>query len=93
MAYKRIVLGNVSKAKEGNSRYLKVNMNPKVAKEVTLKNGDYINIESFEELLANAQQAVEDGKLGPDVLESIRTRIEKDRSFGAFAQAVLSVKG
>lgn len=88
MALKRIVLGNLAKRKDNpNSRYLKVNLNPRDGTEVTLKHGEYINIESNEDRLAGLPEAVEKGRLSPETADKIRAQIEKDKNFGVFAQA------
>lgn len=88
MALKRIVIGNLAKKKDNpNSRYLKVNLNPKDGTSVTLNHGEYINIESNEERLAALPEAVEKGRLSPETAEKIRAQIEKDAGFGVFAQA------
>lgn len=90
MAKRYVTLGNVTKSKDGKSRYIKVNINPKDG-AVTLKNGDYINLNDFEGQIAQAQAAVADGNPNAEArLEATMKRIEKDKEFGAFAQATLS---
>lgn len=94
MAKKRIVLGNLSNPKpreDGTkgSRYVKLNLHPDLKGSVTLKNGEYINFEMFEEQVKSANAATQEGKISPETLEKILARIEKDKAYGAIGQAIV----
>lgn len=93
MSKKRIVLGNFCKAKDGDSRYLKLNVYEKGKKDqttITLRNGEYLNFESLDTKLQNARKAAEEGKITEQVFEQISERVEKDRSYGALAEVYIT---
>lgn len=90
---RRVVLGNVVNSREGNGKYIKVNLNPnKDGKSVTIKSGQYINIEPLQAKLDGLPEAVESGRLSEELAEKIQERIEKDMSFGAIAEAYIVVE-
>lgn len=87
---KRTVVGDVVAPKEGSltkSRYIKVNLPPSV-ESVTLKNGDYIQLETASEQRESAQKALEAGKLSEEVVGKINARLDKRPDF-VKAQAIL----
>lgn len=90
MAKKYVTVGNVTVSQKDKSRYIKVNLNPADGKEIVLRSGDYINMRSFEEELSRLEGLVADSRMKPETLEKIRERFEKDKTFGAFALAVVS---
>lgn len=90
MAKKRIDIGNLAKSRDGNSRFLKVNLNPKVAESVTLKSGDYINLENLDAQLASLDEALSAGKLSPEFVASKKVQIEKDKTYGVIARAYIT---
>lgn len=92
MASKRIVLGSICKREKDGSKYLKVNLNPNSGlSAVTLRNGDFVNIETNDEQLSGAQQACADGKISEEVLAKIQKRLADQPDF-VIAQAVLTRK-
>lgn len=76
--YKRMVVGDVVKGKEGKPDYIKV------SNDVVLKKGDFLNLESKSMQLKNIKQAVKDGKLSSDVAEGIMEKINKIPDFVRF---------
>lgn len=78
MAYKRTTIGSIVKGKEGKPDYVKI------SKDVTLKQGDFLNLESKASQLKSVNEAVQSGKLSGEVAESIIENIEKIPDFVRF---------
>jgi hypothetical protein len=76
--WKRSVIGSIVKGKDGKPDYLKV------SKDVVLKEGDYLNLESKAAQLKSLEEAEANGKLGGDMLESIREKVNKMPDFVRF---------
>ena len=76
--YKRTVVGSVVKGKDGKPDYIKV------SKDITLKQGDFLNLESIAMQLKSLDKAVTDGKLSEDLAEKIRSNLEKIPDFVRF---------
>lgn len=80
MAYKRIQVGSVLKAKDPTQQdYIKID------NDVTLKKGDILNLESKKSRLAQLEKNVENGKVDPSVADKIREGIEKTPDFIRFS--------
>jgi hypothetical protein len=83
MARRRRVIGSVCKTKEpGKSPYLKI------SGDVTLRQGQYVNLESAKAQLASLEEAVKNGKLSEDIAEKARERISKIPDFVLFEASV-----
>lgn len=79
MAKKRLVVGSVVKGKnEGDSDYIKIRKN------ITLREGEILNLSSKKQQIAQARAAIEAGKLSPDMGEEILERLEKIPDFVRF---------
>lgn len=79
MAGKRREVGSVVKGRDGKPDYIKI------SQDVTLKKGQYLNLESKAKQLENLQNAVASGKLSADLGEQIKERIEKMPEFVRFS--------
>lgn len=71
MAYKRLNVGSICKRKDGNGKHIKI------SNDVTLKKGDYLNVESKAEQLASLNEAAANGKISEANAEKARERLEK----------------
>ena len=78
MAYKRMVIGSIVKGKDGKPDYIKM------SKDVSLKQGDFLNLESKSSQLKSLEAAIADGKLTGEIGESIKDRLEKIPDFVRF---------
>lgn len=76
--WKRTVIGSIVKGKDGKPDYLKV------SKDVVLKEGDYLNLESKSAQLKSLDEAEANGKLGGDMLQNIRDTVNKMPDFVRF---------
>lgn len=76
--YKRINVGSIVKGKDGGADYIKI------SKDVMLKQGDFLNLESKAQQLKSVQEAVSNGKLSGEVAETIMENIEKIPDFVRF---------
>ena len=74
----RRTIGSVNKAKEGNSRYIKI------SEDITLKKGQYVNLESPSDQIAGLQQAMQEGKLSEDYALKQIERLRKTPDFVSF---------
>jgi len=70
MAGKRRDIGSVIKGKDGKPDYIKI------SQDVTLKKGQYLNLETKARQLENLQKSVASGKLSTDLGEKIKERLE-----------------
>lgn len=75
----RSVLGSVCKPKDESKPYY-----IKVRKDVQLKEGQILRLESKELQLGNIEKAVNSGKLSADLAEEITQRINKIPDFVMF---------
>jgi hypothetical protein len=78
MAYKRTVIGSIVKGKDGKPDYIKMSA------DVTLKQGDFLNLESKASQLKGLEAAVANGKLSGEIAETIKERLEKIPEFVRF---------
>ena len=76
--YRRTTIGSVVKGKEGGADYIKI------SKDVTLKQGDFLNLESKSAQLKSINEAVQNGKISGEVAEGIIENIEKIPDFVRF---------
>lgn len=72
---RKVTIGSIVKSKDGTGKYIKVRNG------VTLKEGQYINVESKAELLAKLEQALSNGKISAETAEKQRGYIEKIPDF------------
>lgn len=79
MAGKRREVGSVVKGRDGKPDYIKM------SQDVTLKKGQFLNLESKAKQLENLQNAVASGKLSADLGEQIKERIERTPDFVRFS--------
>ena len=78
--WQRLNIGDVLADKEDKSKsYIKIN------NDVTLKAGDYLNLESKKDQLDGITKAFEMGKVSEEVFESAKNRIEKIPDFVRFS--------
>ena len=79
MAYKREVIGSVKKSKEaGKGDYIQMNM------DVTLKKGDYLNLESQKSQQDRIDELLENGKMTAESHAKASERIAKIPAFVRF---------
>ena len=76
--YKRTNIGSVVKGKDGGADYIKI------SKDITLKQGDFLNLESKAQQMKSVQEAVTSGKLSGEVAETIMENLEKIPDFVRF---------
>lgn len=70
---RRVDIGSVCKSKDpGKPDYIKI------ANDVVLKRGQFLNLESKAQRLASLTEAVEAGKLSEEVADKIRENVEKN---------------
>jgi hypothetical protein len=76
--YNRTTIGSVVKGQDGKPDYIKMN------KDVVLKSGDYLNLESKAMQLKSLDEAVNNGKLSEEVADKIRENVNKIPDFVRF---------
>ena len=77
--WKRSVLGSVLATKDDKKKFY-----IKMKADVTLKAGDFINLESKQNQIDSIQKAFDEGKVNEEVLEQALERIEKMPDFVKF---------
>lgn len=77
--YRRTNVGSIVKGKDGGADYIKI------SKDIMLKQGDFLNLESKAQQLKSVQEAVSNGKLSGEVAETIMENIEKIPDFVRFS--------
>jgi hypothetical protein len=75
---KRLKVGTILKGKDGKPDYIKVD------NDVTLKKGEFLELESAKTMLAKADELENLGKITPEIADKIRERAEKIPSFVRF---------
>jgi hypothetical protein len=76
---KRLVIGSVIKGKEkGDPDYIKIRKN------ISLKEGEVLRLESKAQQISQVKTAIESGKLTPELGEEILSRLEKIPDFVRF---------
>lgn len=78
MAKKRKVIGSVVKGKDGKPDYIKI------SQDVTLKAGQFVNLESKKSQLESVEKAEAEGKLSAEVAAKVRAAVEKIPDFVRF---------
>lgn len=79
--YKRVNIGSIVKSKDPKkSNYLKLNLG-KLGGSVTLKDGQYLQVESKKFQLDSLKDAVEAGRMSEETAADIRERVEKIPDF------------
>lgn len=77
----RVVVGTVMKRKDGKGDTIKLASDVTITafngKTVTLKAGDYMNLEDEKTSLNGIDYAVQNGKLAPENAEKARERVQK----------------
>lgn len=87
MAKKRLTIGSVVKSKEaGKPDYIKV------SQDITLKKGQFLNLESKERQLESLDAAVAAGKLSEDMANEIKERTNKIPDWVRFEIVMLQDK-
>lgn len=76
--YKRIKVGQIVKGKDGKPDYIKVD------NDVTLKRGDYLNLESAASQRKGIEDAMQAGKLSGEVAEKMLEKVNKIPPFVRF---------
>lgn len=71
-------IGSVCKRKDGNGTHIKI------SEDVTLKKGEYINLESKVKQLEKLDKAQGEGKISEENAEKARERINKIPDFVMF---------
>ena len=75
---KRIQVGAIIKGRDGKPDYIKVN------EDVTLKKGEFLNLESKASKIASLTAAIENGKLSQEVGQKMLEQAEKLPEFVRF---------
>lgn len=75
---KRIQVGAIYKGKENKGDYIKIE------EDITLKKGEFLNLESKASQIASLTKAIEEGKLSPEVGEKMLANAEKMPEFIRF---------
>lgn len=79
MAKKRsITIGSVVKGKNGKGDYIKI------SRDVTLKEGTYLNLESKADQQKRLTESIENGKLSGDFAQKLQDRVNKIPDFVRF---------
>lgn len=80
---KRVKVGAIVKGREGKPDYLKV------YGDHVIKDGQYLNLESKAQQLANLEQALANKKLSADVVEAMKAKVNKIPDFVRFEVVTL----
>lgn len=75
---KRIQVGAIYKGKEGKGDYIQIK------EDITLKKGEYLNLESKASKIASLTAAIENGKLSADVGQKMLEQAERTPEFIRF---------
>ena len=75
---KRIQVGSIMKGKENKGDYIKI------TEDVTLKKGDFLNLENKASKIASLNAAIESGKLSQEVGQKLLENAEKMPDFVRF---------
>jgi len=75
---KRIQVGTVLKGKDGRGDYIQIK------EDITLKKGEFLNLESQASKIASLEAAIANGKLSPEVGEKMIEAANKIPSFVRF---------
>lgn len=67
---KRQTIGSVYKGKDGRPDYIKV------SRDVSLKKGTYLNLESKAAQLASIESALDEGRVSEETANKVRERLE-----------------
>lgn len=78
----RKTIGSVIKGKDGKPDYIKI------SQDVTLKQGQYVNLESKKARLDSLTKAESEGKLSADLVTKIRSILDKEPEFVRFSLTV-----
>jgi len=78
MAWKREIIGKVLKGKDGKADYIQIKQN------VTLKEGEYLNLESKKQQLDKVNDLLQEGILSSENALKASERIEKMPDFVRF---------
>lgn len=76
---KRIQVGAIIKGKDNKGDYIKI------SEDITLKKGEYLNLESKASKIASLTAAIENGKLSQEVGEKMLANVEKEPDFVRFS--------
>lgn len=76
--YKRTNVGSVVKGKDGKPDYIKI------SRDVVLKQGDYLNLESKALQTKNVEDAVASGRMSAETAESIMSKVNEIPEFVRF---------
>lgn len=82
--YKRTIVGSVCKGKKNEETGVIAPDYIQVSNDVTLKRGDFLNLESKKMQQENLDSAVKAGRLGGDAQTAIQERIDKIPDFVRF---------
>ncbi len=80
---KRKTIGSVVKGKDGKPDYIKI------SQDVSLKAGQFVNLESKAAQLASLNKAESDGKLSEEVAAKVRAVVEKKPEWVRFDLVVV----
>lgn len=91
---KRIKLGSVVRGKEGKPDYIKVYIKDKDGKpgSYTLKDGQYLNLESKAQQLRDIQYLVDNGKIDTDTAKYLTEKANKIADFVRFEVVAVEEK-
>jgi CRISPR/Cas system-associated endoribonuclease Cas2 len=71
MAKKRFYFGKILKGAEGKPDFLVID------KDITLKEGQFVNLESKKQRLDDLQESVSNGRLSEETASSLREKVNK----------------
>lgn len=75
---KRLKVGSILKGKDGKPDYIKIDA------DVSLKKGEFLELENAKTMSAKADELEASGKISPEIAEKIRERAEKIPAFVRF---------
>lgn len=86
MAKRRRVVGSIVKGKDGKTDYIKV------LNEITLKKGQFLNLESKQAAQTQLNKSVSEGKLSGELVEKIQKSIDNTPEWVRFNIIMLEDK-
>lgn len=82
MAKKKLTFASVVKGKDGKADYIKI------SRDVVLKQGEFVNLDSKAQQLDSLKKANKDGKLSDEIYEKLKARAETIPEFVRFELSV-----
>lgn len=89
MAKRKVFIGDIVKGKKDEATGVTKPDYLKVRGDHTLRDGQYLNLESKKQQLDSLNEAVAKGRLSAEVAEEIKAKIEKTPDFVRFAVSTM----